>query len=123
MLALDKLVHATRLGERIVAFKLWFRVLYRTDLTAIGAQSGPSPALAAAFRGETQSHISALNDEQHQIKGTLRSEPIETYAPAHDPRTGSILAVSEIDQTTDVLVRAVGTGRLQRTGNGSARNS
>src|SRR3972149_11018595 len=41
MLALDKLLHETTLGESIVAVKLWSRggrVLYSTDLTQIGLQ-------------------------------------------------------------------------------------
>jgi len=106
LLALDKLLHGTRLAERIVAFKLWSRdgrVLYSTDLTQIGLQSEITPPLAAAFRGGTQSRMFTQKDE----------ELIEIYAPVHQPKTGSIPMVAEIHQTTDILAQAVGAARLQ----------
>src|SRR5665647_2886025 len=74
MLALDKLLHATRLGKRIVAFKLWSRdgrVLYSTDLTQIGLQSEITPPLAAAFRGGTQSRMFTQKDEERRLQGCL----------------------------------------------------
>ena len=116
MLAVDKLLHGTRLGERIVAFRLWSRdgrVLYSTDLTQIGLHSGSRPALAAAFRGETQSRMFTLKDEERRLQDAHGPELIEIYAPVRQPRTGATLTVSEIQQTTDVLAQAVGTARLQ----------
>lgn len=116
MIALDKLLYRTRLGERIVAFKLWSRggrVLYSTDLTEIGAQSGINPALAAAFRGETRSQMSTLSEGKRRRGAAHAAELIEIFAPVHHPKTQSILAVSQIYQTTDVLARSVGTARLE----------
>jgi signal transduction histidine kinase len=116
MIALDKLLYRTWLGERIVAFKMWSRdgrVLYSTDLTEIGVQSEIKPALAAAFRGETQSQMSTLSDGKRQAEGAQRPEVIEIFAPVHHPKTRSILAVSQIYQTGDVLARAVGTARRE----------
>src|SRR5674476_1110677 len=106
LLALDKLLHGTRLAERIVAFKLWSRdgrVLYSTDLTQIGLQSEIAPPLAAAFRGETQSRMFTQKDE----------ELIEIYAPVHLPKTGAIPTVAEIRQTSNAMAQDVGTARLQ----------
>src|SRR5665647_1005950 len=116
MLALDKLLHGTRLAERIVAFKLWSRdgrVLYSTDLTQIGLQSEIKPALAAAFRGETQSRMFTLENEERRLQGAHGSELIEIYAPVHQAKAGSILTVAEIRQMTDALDQIVGTARLQ----------
>jgi signal transduction histidine kinase len=116
MLALDQLLYGTRLGERIVAFKLWSRdgrVLYSTDLTQIGLHSEIRPALAAAFRGETQSRMFTLKDEERRLQGADGSELIEIYAPVRQPKTGSILTVAEIHQTTDVLDQTVGTAQAQ----------
>jgi len=116
MLALDKLLHGTMLGERIVAFKLWSRdgrVLYSTDLTQIGLQSEISPALAAAFRGGTQSRMVTLEDEERRLQGAHGAELIEIYAPVHQAKAGPILTVAEIHETPDVLAVAVGTARLQ----------
>ncbi|MGP1679790.1 MAG: sensor histidine kinase [Burkholderiales bacterium] len=116
MLALDKLLHGTSLAARIVAFKLWSRdgrVLYSTDLTQIGLRSEITPALAAAFRGETQSRMFMLEDEERRLQGAHGSELIEIYAPVRQPKTGSILTVAEIDQTTDVLDHAVGAAQAQ----------
>ncbi len=116
MIALDKLLYRTRLGERIVAFKMWSRdgrVLYSTDLTEIGVQPDIKPALAAAFRGETQSQMSTLGDGKRQAEDAQRPEVIEIFAPVHHPKTRSILAVSQIYQTGDVLARAVGTARRE----------
>ncbi len=116
MLALDKLLHGTRLAERIVAFKLWSRdgrVLYSTDLTQIGTRSEIRPALAAAFRGETPSRMLTLKDEGLGRQGAHGSDLIEILAPLHQAKTGSIQTVAEIHQTTDVLDQAVGAVRLQ----------
>ncbi len=116
MISLDKLLYRTRLGERIVAFKMWSpdgRVLYSTDLTEIGVQSEVMPALAAALRGETQSQMSTLSDGKRQAEGAQRPELVEIFAPVHHPKTRSILAVSQIYQTGDVLARAVGTARQE----------
>jgi signal transduction histidine kinase len=116
MLALDKLLYGTKLGERIVGFKLWSRdgrVLYSTDLTQIGLHSEIKPALAAAFRGETESRMLMLENEERRLHAAPGSKLIEIFAPVRQPKTGSILTVAEIDQTTDVLAQAVDTARLQ----------
>lgn len=116
MIALDKLLYRTRLGERIVGFKMWSRdgrVLYSTDLTEIGAQSEIRPALAAAFSGETRSQMSTLRDGKRQPEGVQRPDIIEIFAPVHHPKTRSILAVSQIYQTGDVVARAIGTARME----------
>jgi len=116
IIALDKLLYGTRLRKRIVEFTLWSsdgHVLYSTKLTSIGARFEPGPALAAAFRGEIQSHMSARNDQERQIEGARGPALIEIYAPVRDPGTQSILAVSQISQTTDVLAQAIDTARRQ----------
>jgi len=116
MLALDKLLHGTRLGARIVEFKMWSRdgrVLYSTDLTKIGLRSGTRPALAAAFRGERQLQTLTLNDEELRRQGVQWPELIEFYTPIRDPRNGSTLAVLEIHQATNVLAQAIRTARVQ----------
>ena len=116
MLALDKLLHGTRLGERVVGFKLWSRdgrVLYSTDLTQIGLQSQIRPALAAAFRGETQSRMFTQKDEEPGLRGAHGSELVEIYAPVHVPKTGTIPTVAELRQTSNALAQDVGTARLQ----------
>jgi len=116
MLALDKLLHATKLEERIMAFKLWSRdgrVLYSTDLTQIGLQSEIKPALAAAFRGEAQSRLLTQKDEEPRLQGAHGPELIEIYTPVHQPKTVAITMVAEIRQTTDVLAQHIGTARRQ----------
>lgn len=116
MLALDKLLYGSILGERIDAFKLWSRdgrVLYSTELTQIGLHSEIRPALAAAFRGETVSRMFTPEDEERPDLGAHESKLVEIYAPVHQRKTGSILTVAELHQTTDVLAQAVGAARLQ----------
>ena len=116
MLALDKLLHGTRLGERTVAFRLWSRdgrILYSTDLTQIGLRSEIGPALAAAFQGAAQSRMVTLKDEERRLQGAHGSELVEIYAPLHQPKTGSIPTVAEIHQTPDVLAQDFGMARLQ----------
>ncbi len=115
IVALDKLLHGTWLGKRMVAFKMWSRdgrVLYSNELTAIGTRSEPTQALAAAFRGETQSRMPAPNEKERQPKSTAGQTLIEIYAPVRDSKTQSILAVSQISETNEVLAPAVGTARL-----------
>ncbi len=116
MLALDKLLHATRLAERIVAFKLWSpdgRILYSTDLTQIGLQSEIKPALAAAFRGETQTRIFTPKDDEPWHPGAHASELIGIYAPVHLLKSGSIPMVAEIRQGSAVLAQDIGPARQQ----------
>ncbi len=116
IVALDKLLYGTKLGKRIVEFTLWSsdgRILYSTKVTSIGGRFEPGPAVAAAFRGETRSHVSARNDQEHKNGGASRPALIETYAPVRDPKTQSILAVSQLSQTNEVLAHAIGAARRQ----------
>lgn len=116
MLALDKLLHATRLAQRMVAFRLWShdgRVLYSTDLTQIGTQSAPESALAAAFGGTAQSQLVTPKAGATQLVPTAGAELIEIYAPVHQPKTGDVIMVAQIDQTSAVLAHAVGVARWQ----------
>ncbi len=116
IIALDKLFHGTKLGKRLVEFTLWSsdgHILYSTKLTSIGARFEPGPELAAAFLGETQSHMFVRNDQERQIEGARGPARIEIYAPVRDAGTQSILAVSQISETSDVLAQAISAARLQ----------
>ena len=116
MLALDKLLHATKLAERIVAFKLWSRdgrILYSTDLTQIGQQSEIKPALAAAFQGETQTRIFTLKDDVSWYPGAHASQLIGIYAPVHLLKSGLIPMVAEIRQGSATLAQDIDPARQQ----------
>jgi len=110
IVAVDKLLHQTGLGNRLVAFALWSRdgrVLYSNDLTTIGTRPAMVPALAAAADGATQSRSYQSGDAKRRGEGAGGSTVIETFAPVRDARTHSILAVSQISQTNEVLDQTI----------------
>lgn len=114
MLALDKLLHDTRLSERIAALKLWSRegeVLYSTDLTQVGLQVAPGTALLNAFRGETQMQRRAPAGENRQLQGAQEPELVVVHAPVHVPRDGPAVAVAEIHLEAEVIDKPIDEAR------------
>jgi signal transduction histidine kinase len=116
MVALDKLMHGTGLGERLAALRVWSRdgrVLYSTDLTEIGPRPALPVAVVAALRGEAQLQKRMADSGAPNPEGALRSGDIAIYTPVRDAGTGSVLAVSEIRQRRSVLADAIDAARLQ----------
>ncbi|WP_220635297.1 sensor histidine kinase [Georgfuchsia toluolica] len=116
VVGLDKLFSGTEVGKRIVTFKMWSRdgrIIYSTNPALIGRQFKVKPDLAMAFRGETKSHLSDITDDENLFERQRWSRLLEIYAPMHERKTGSIVGVAEIYQTTDVVARAVGTAKLK----------
>ncbi|MBI4082942.1 MAG: sensor histidine kinase [Candidatus Lambdaproteobacteria bacterium] len=108
--ALQTLLRETPLGQRFVAFNIWGtdgRVLYSNNPMLIGRVFPMRPSLARAISGKVNSEISSLGNPENEYERKHWSKLMETYAPIHDERTGSVVAVSEFYQTTDELVQEV----------------
>ena len=113
--ALDALLTATPLGQRIVAFKIWDRsgrVLYSPNTALIGRTFPISEELAAALRGNVSSEISYLTHRENEFESRNWPRLIETYSPIHADRLGTVLAVAEFYQTTDELDRDTRSAQL-----------
>jgi signal transduction histidine kinase len=112
--ALNRLLSGTRLGEHIVAFKIWGpdgRILYSTNPVLIGRQFRVKPALAGAFAGRVRSEIADLTDPENEFERQRWPRLIETYAPVRAASTGSIVAVTEFYQTTEELAQELRAAR------------
>ena len=113
---LDRLLSATPLGQQIVLIKIWAPgggVLYSNDRTLIGRRFPDKPMLAAAFAGQAHSHITGLDDPEHEAERRRWPRLIETYVPVRRTGGGAVIAVAEFYQQSDDLVRQVGAARLR----------
>jgi len=113
---LDALLAETPLGRRIVAFKIWDRsgrVLYSPNAALIGRTFPIGEGIAAALAGNVRSEISDLSQGENEFERRKWSRLIETYAPVHADRLGTVLAVAEFYQTTDELDRETRAAQLR----------
>lgn len=114
--ALDKLLTETPLGQRIVAFKIWDRsgrVLYSPNAALIGRTFPIGEGITAALAGNVRSEISDLSQGENEFESRKWPRLIETYAPVHADRLGTVLAVAEFYQTTDELSRETRAAQLR----------
>jgi len=112
--ALDRLLEDTPLGRQIVAFKVWDstgRVLYSAEPEAIGQVFPMGDSLLAAWTGEVESEISALNAPENVLERAQRSELLETYSPVRLGGSDEIIAVAEFYQTVDALRQDIATAQ------------
>jgi signal transduction histidine kinase len=103
---LDRLLTNTRLGKRIVAFKIWRRdgrVLYSKDTSMMGRSFPIGEGLVTGFAGGVHSKISDLSHAENELEARRWDRLIETYVPIHAEGLGRIVAVAEFYQTTDEL--------------------
>lgn len=113
---LDNLLAATPLGKQIVVMKVWApggRVIYSNNRGLIGRRFPAKPMLAAAFAGLPHSHITGLEDAEHEAERRLWPRLIETYVPVRRTGSDTVIAVAEFYQRSDDLLEQVGDSRLR----------
>ncbi|MFN8459453.1 MAG: sensor histidine kinase [Anaerolineae bacterium] len=111
---MDKLLHDTPLGQKIVAFKVWGphgQVLYSTDKTTVGQIFPMHEGLSAAWEGKISSIISDLEEAENLPQKTFGPELLEIYSPVRLSGTNQIIAVAEFYQTVDELEQAIGAAQ------------
>lgn len=113
---LDNLLAATPLGKQIVVMKVWApggRVAYSSNRDLIGRTYPANPVLADAFAGHAHSHITDLDDPEHDIERRAWPRLIETYVPVRHAGSGTVIAVAEFYQRSDDLLAQVSAARLR----------
>jgi signal transduction histidine kinase len=110
-LALDRMLSGSRLGEHIVALKIWGRngrIMYSSaEPSLVGRVFPMESPLASAFSGEVRSRIVEKTELANEFKGRRWSRLIETYAPLRAEGDRSVLAVAGFFQTADGLEQSV----------------
>lgn len=113
---LDNLLAATPLGKQIVVMKVWAsggRVIYSNNRGLVGRSFPDKPILAAAFAGQPHSHITGLEDAEHEVERRLWPRLIETYVPVRRTGSDTVIAVAEFYQRSDDLLAQVDASRLR----------
>ena len=98
------------LHRKVVRFKLWARdgtILYSSDHNQLGQRFPVEGELAAAFAGETQAHISELNEAGHEAERERWSRLLEVYVPVRAEGGHEVVAVAEFYHSTDTLMREI----------------
>lgn len=116
-IALDRKLASTRLGEHIVALKIWGldgRIIYNSaDPSLVEARSPTKRPPATAFAGEVSSRTVSQTELENEFKDRQWSRLIETYAPIRADRDRSVLAVADFYQAADDLAQAVRAAQLR----------
>lgn len=108
--ALSELLTETPLGKKIVSFKIWDpggRVVYSTERALIGRSFPIGEGLASALGGVVHTEVSRLSDDENLSERGKWPRLIETYAPIHADKKGTVIAAAEFYQTPDELFKTV----------------
>jgi len=110
-LALDRMLGGSRLGEHIVALKIWGRngrIIYDSaDPSQVGHVFPMERSLASAFAGEVRSRMVEKKEFAGEFKTLQWSRLIETYAPLRAENDRTVLAVAGFFQAADDLEQSV----------------
>lgn len=112
--ALEEVLTATTVGERIVSFKIWGRggrVLYASDPDIIGRSFEPSPSLRRAWTGEVSGSLAELADDESAAEASLGIPLLEVYSPIHEIWSGDVIAVAEFYEVAHELKRDLADAR------------
>lgn len=105
MRALDSLLKDSPLGRKIVAFKIWSpesEVLYASEKSLVGRRFESDDGLRLALRGQVDSELSKLEEEENFLEVGRWDSLVETYAPVLTDE-GEVMAVVEFYQLPDEL--------------------
>lgn len=103
---LDRLLHQTPLGRRVVSIKIWKpdgRIVYSSNSALIGETFPVTPILARASQGRVAFGISNLDGPQHAKEREGHERLLEIYIPVHRRNDPEIIAVAEFYQPVDEL--------------------
>ncbi len=118
--ALDRILAGTRLGEHVVALKIWGRdgrfVYNSADPSLARSGSSTETPPPSAFAGKVRSRIVKKAELESEFKDERWSRLIETYAPIRADSDGSVLAVAGFYQAAEGLEEAVRAAQLRSWG-------
>ncbi len=113
---LTRLLRETRMGQEIVALKVWDtrgKLLYTTDQSVVGKVYPMHEEMLRARLGEVVSRVSPLEDEENKVLAQQHEQLLETYSPVWLSGTDQIIAVVEFYQRTDALDMEINTLKRQ----------
>lgn len=112
--AVEEVLAAAPLRDRIVSFKLWSAegaVLFASEPALIGQRFPPSPALRAALAGEVSADLDSLDDAESAGERALGRPLLEIYAPVRAEWSGRIVAVMEFYEVAEALEAELAAAR------------
>ncbi len=119
-IALDRMLSGTRLGEHIVALKIWGRngrIIYDSaNPSDVGAVYPMERPLASAFSGEVRSRVVERAELENVLKDSRWSRLIETYTPLRAESDRTVLAVAGFFNTAEGLEQSVRAAQLRSWG-------
>lgn len=115
VIALDTLINSTRLGERIVSFRVWApdgTIVYSPNRALIGQHFEPEGGLVPALDGDVSAEFSDLQGTENSYERSRWSRLVETYVPVRERGGGKIIAVTEFYQLPDEIDAQVASARI-----------
>lgn len=113
--ALDRLLASTRLGERVVSFRVWTPdgvIVYSPNRDLIGRRFEPEGGLARALGGDVSAEMTDLSGPENTYERQRWSRLLETYVPVRERGGGRIIAVTEFYELPDEIDAQVASTRI-----------
>lgn len=113
---LDQIFLHGPLRRKVVSFKLWKPggdLVYATAAEQAGRRYPVSEHLAAAFAGDVQSEISALEASDESPERMRSRRLLEVYVPLHAPADNRVIAVAEFYHSMDNIERDIDAAQKQ----------
>lgn len=107
---LEQLLAGTKLGQEVVAFKVWSldgTVIYSADPALIGRNFPISDALQQSLEGTVTAHLSNLDNAENVRERVQADRLLEIYSPIRSDGTGEVIASVEYYQRVDDLERTI----------------
>jgi signal transduction histidine kinase len=102
---LNRLLGANQFKERFPHLEIWKEgglIVYSTTPSLIGRRFPPPPGLVTALAGDISAQYADLKSLEHRISGRSQKY-LEVYVPIREERSGRVVAVAEIHESTAPL--------------------
>jgi len=102
---LNRLLGADHFRERFPHLEIWKEgglIVYSTTPSLIGRRFTPPPGLVTALEGNISAQYADLRALEHRVSGRSKKY-LEIYVPIREDRTGRVVAVAEIHESTAPL--------------------
>lgn len=107
---LEQLLAGTKLGQEVVAFKVWSpdgTVIYSADPALIGRSFPIGDSLRQSLEGTVTAELSELDDAENFRERVQADRLLEIYSPIRSDGTGEVIASVEYYQRVDDLERLI----------------
>ena len=112
---LDRLLGADQFKRRFPYLEIWKEtglVAYSTTPGLAGLKFTPPDGLIRALKGEVSAQYADLNAREHLIRD-ISNRYLEIYVPLREDRSGRVIAVAEIHESTASLDQEIWFLRLK----------